>query len=981
MIKRIHHLQNFIKDMNDNSFSLDTDSFLNRHLGPNKDEVNEMLDVVGATDLGEFIDQVLPESISLEKDLELPTPSSEYSLLKHLRMLEADNKVFKSYIGLGYYNCITPPVIQRNIFENPGWYTQYTPYQSEISQGRLEALINFQTVIADLTGMEIANASLLDEGTAAAEAMTLLHRVRVGNKKDSNTLFVSKNCFPQTIEILKTRAKPLGIELIIDDDKNFDFNDRYFGAIFQQIDSNGEVNDYQGIIDEAHSKDILVAVIADLLSLAILKPPGEIGVDVVVGSTQRLGVPMGYGGPHAAYFATREEYKRQVPGRIIGVSVDSGGRLAYRMALQTREQHIRREKATSNICTAQSLLAIMAGMYVVYHGPEGLKRIANRIRSLAYVLKSGLSNLGYPICNTNYFDTLKIDTSTVSDNSLSEIKKLAERNKINFRYTNDQCICISIDETTGLKDIENIFSIFSSVIKKDRVNVEIEILNIENIPDYAENLKRTTGFLNHSVFNRYHSETKLLRYIKRLESKDLSLTTSMIPLGSCTMKLNSTAEMQALSWPGFSDLHPFVPEEQARGYREIINELENFLSQISGLSACSLQPNSGAQGEYAGLLVIRAYFEDRGEGHRDIALIPSSAHGTNPASASMAGMKIVIVKCDERGNIDIEDLRSKAESNSDNLAVLMVTYPSTHGVFEEDIKEICSIVHENGGQVYMDGANLNAQVGLTSPGRIGADVCHINLHKTFSIPHGGGGPGMGPICVAKHLEPFLPRHILANVGGEKGISAVSSTPWGSSSILIISYSYIKLLGSKGVAEATKVAILNANYIKSRLEKYFDILYVGKNNRVAHEFILDLRRFKKESGVDVEDIAKRLMDYGFHAPTISWPVPGTMMIEPTESEDKAELDRFCDAMIEVFNEIQEIADGKADKMDNVLKNAPHTSLELANDKWQHSYSIKKAYYPVDYLQTSKFWPPVGRIDNTYGDKNLVCTCTSVEDFKD
>ena len=578
MIKRIHHLQNFIKDMNDNSFSLDTDSFLNRHLGPSKDEVNEMLDVVGATDLGEFIDQVLPESISLEEDLELPTPSSEYSLLKHLRMLEANNKVFKSYIGLGYYDCITPPVIQRNIFENPGWYTQYTPYQSEISQGRLEALINFQTVITDLTGMEIANASLLDEGTAAAESMTLLHRVRVGNNKDSNTLFVSKNCFPQTIEILKTRAKPLGIELIIDDDKNFDFNDRYFGAIFQQIDSNGEVNDYQGIIDEAHSKDILVAVIADLLSLAILKPPGEIGADVVVGSTQRLGVPMGYGGPHAAYFATREEYKRQVPGRIIGVSVDSGGRLAYRMALQTREQHIRREKATSNICTAQSLLAIMAGMYVVYHGPEGLKRIANRIRSLAYVLKSGLSNLGYPICNTNYFDTLKIDTSTISDNFLSEIKKLAERNKINFRYTNDQCICISIDETTGLKDIENIYSIFSSVIKKDRVNIEIEILNIENIPDYAENLKRATGFLSHSVFNRYHSETKLLRYIKRLESKDLSLTTSMIPLGSCTMKLNSTAEMQALSWPGFSDLHPFVPEEQARGYREIINELENFFN-------------------------------------------------------------------------------------------------------------------------------------------------------------------------------------------------------------------------------------------------------------------------------------------------------------------------------------------------------------------------------------------------------------------
>jgi len=967
--------------MNDNSFSLDTDSFLNRHLGPNKDEVNEMLDVVGATDLGEFIDQVLPESISLEKDLELPTPSSEYSLLKHLRMLEANNKVFKSYIGLGYYDCITPPVIQRNIFENPGWYTQYTPYQSEISQGRLEALINFQTVITDLTGMEIANASLLDEGTAAAEAMTLLHRVRVGNKKDSNTLFVSKNCFPQTIEILKTRAKPLRLELIIDDDKNFDFNDCYFGAIFQQIDSNGEVNDYQGIIDEAHSKDILVAVIADLLSLAILKPPGEIGADVVVGSTQRLGVPMGYGGPHAAYFATRKEYKRQVPGRIIGVSVDSGGRQAYRMALQTREQHIRREKATSNICTAQSLLAIMAGMYVVYHGPEGLKRIANRIRSLAYVLKSGLSNLGYSIWNTNYFDTLNIDTTIISDDLLFQIKKLAERNKINFRYTNDKYICISIDETTESKDIENIFSIFSSVIKKDRVYAEIEILNIENIPDYPENLKRTTGFLNHSVFNSYHSETKLLRYINRLESKDLSLTTSMIPLGSCTMKLNSTAEMLALSWPGFSDLHPFVPEEQARGYKEIINELEKFLSQISGLSACSLQPNSGAQGEYAGLLVIRAYFEDRGEEHRDIALIPSSAHGTNPASSSMAGMRIVIVKCDESGNIDIEDLRSKAESNSKNLAVLMVTYPSTHGVFEEDIKEICSIVHENGGQVYMDGANLNAQVGLTSPGRIGADVCHINLHKTFSIPHGGGGPGMGPICVAKHLEPFLPRHIFANVGGEKGISAVSSAPWGSSSILIISYSYIKLLGSKGVAEATKVAILNANYIKSRLEKYFDILYVGKNNRVAHEFILDLRRFKKEAGVDVEDIAKRLMDYGFHAPTISWPVPGTMMIEPTESEDKAELDRFCDAMIEVFKEIQEIADGKADKMDNVLKNAPHTSLELANDKWQHSYSIKKAYYPVDYLKTSKFWPPVGRIDNPYGDKNLVCTCPSVEDFKD
>ncbi len=957
-------------------------SFVSRHIGPDKAELGSMLEHIGVSSLDELIDSIVPASIRMSDSLNLPEPLSEAGLLKDLAKTAKQNKVFKSYIGLGYYDCVTPGVIQRNILENPGWYTQYTPYQAEISQGRLEALINFQTMVSDLTGMEIANASLLDEATAAAEAMTMLDRVKDKKSKGkSNSFFVSDKCFPQTIDLLKTRSEPLGIKLIIGDHEEFDFNDDVFGVLLQYPGSEGEVEDYSDFVEKAHESEILVAVAADLLSLTLLTPPGEFGADVVVGSTQRFGVPMGYGGPHAAYFATYENYARQVPGRIIGVSIDSHGDPAYRMALQTREQHIRREKATSNICTAQALLAIMAGMYAVYHGPEGLRAIAESVHKKASVLESELSELGFEQLNEYYFDTLKIELNDPSGEKASELRQIAEKNKINLRYIDKSHVGISLDETSETVDVENIVSIFSELMNKS-YDADLSALEIEEIKTrLPEDLVRQSEFLTHGVYNKFHTETKMLRYIKRLENKDLSLTSSMIPLGSCTMKLNATTEMVPVTWPEFSKLHPFVPRDQAQGYENIFNDLESYLSEITGLPGVSLQPNSGAQGEYTGLMVIRAYHSDNGEGHRDVALIPSSAHGTNPASAAMAGMKVVVVKCDDQGNIDIKDLKEKAQKHKENLSAIMVTYPSTHGVFEEGIQEICRIVHDNGGQVYMDGANMNAQVGLTSPSIIGADVCHINLHKTFSIPHGGGGPGMGPICVTGHLTPYLPGHSVVEIGQDKSISAVSATPWGSSSIMLVSYIYIRLLGAEGVTNATKYAILNANYLKARLEKFYSVLYTGSSGRVAHEFILDLRPFKKEAGIEVEDVAKRLMDYGFHAPTISWPVAGTMMIEPTESEAKDELDRFVEALVYIYKEMKEVANGTADREDNVLKTAPHTSKEIASDKWDHKFSRRKAVFPLPYLKENKFWPPIGRIDNPYGDRNLVCSCPPMESYEE
>ncbi len=953
----------------------DADSFIRRHIGPNDAETREMVKAIGTDSLDSLIDETIPSAIRLEKPLGLSEPVSEYRFLEDLSKIAQRNKVFKSYIGLGYYDCVTPGVIRRNIFENPGWYTQYTPYQAEVSQGRLEALLNFQTMVSDLTRMEVANASLLDEGTAAAEAMTMIARLRSKSAIDrnANLFFVSERCFPQTIDVLRTRADALEIELIIGDHRSLEFNSRVFGAIVQYPDESGEVFDFSDFINNAHKSGAFVAVAADLLSLVLLTPPGEIGADVVLGSTQRFGVPLGYGGPHAAYFATRDEFKRQVPGRIIGASIDFHGTTAYRMALQTREQHIRREKATSNICTAEALLAIMASMYAIYHGPRGLRAIAERVHGLARILESELDKLGFKQTNSLFFDTLKVD---LGDHLADRVRSIASDAQINFRYIDDRHIGISIDETTQIEDIWQIAQIFAKSIGRDYqipndVPPKIEI-------KYPKKLTRRSDFLTHPVFNKYHSETKMLRYIKSLENKDLSLNTSMIPLGSCTMKLNATTEMIPLSWAEFSRLHPFAPQEQAQGYIQIFKELGEALCEITGFSAVSLQPNSGAQGEYTGLMVIRAYHRDIGQGHRNVVLVPSSAHGTNPASAAMAGMRVVIVRCDEEGNIDIEDLRNKASEYRDTLSALMVTYPSTHGVFEERIKEICAVVHDRGGQVYMDGANMNAQVGLTNPAIIGADVCHINLHKTFSIPHGGGGPGMGPICVAAHLAPYLPGHPLVPIGGKKSISAVASAPWGSASILLVSYAYIKLLGSRGVTDATKYAILNANYIKSRLEKHYPVLYKGKKGRVAHEMILDLRQFKP-LGIEVEDVAKRLMDYGFHPPTISWPVAGTMMVEPTESESKDELDRFCDAMIAIREEIEEIASGVADIEDNVLKNAPHALAEAVSDKWSHPYSRMKAVYPLPFVKSNKFWPSVGRINNAYGDKHLVCTCPPVESY--
>jgi glycine dehydrogenase len=947
--------------------------FENRHNGPSEQEVKLMLQQINASSLEELIDQTIPKSIRLKQPLNLPPAQTESEFLRDFRTLAKKNKIYKSFIGLGYYDTVLPSVIVRNVLENPGWYTAYTPYQAEIAQGRLEALINFQTVVSDLTGMELANASLLDEGTAAAEAMAMLHATKPKEKKAADKFFVDEKVFPQTLDVLKTRSIPVGIELVVAPLSELDLTDpSLYGVLLQYPNADGEVIDYRHLVASAKEHQVFTAFAADLLSLTLLTPPGEMGADVVVGTSQRLGIPMGYGGPHAGYFATKESFKRQIPGRIIGVSQDKDGNPAYRMALQTREQHIKREKATSNICTAQVLLAVLSGMYAVYHGPQGLREIAARVHGLAKLAAKGLEKLGYEQENEVYFDTLKIKVDEVLQ---SKINSFAAADKLNLRY-NPGYIFISFDETKSLEDVEKLMEVFRRATKINAVDIQAEVDQLA--VELPEDLTRTSAFLTHPVFNSYHTEHEMLRYIKRLESKDLSLVHSMISLGSCTMKLNATTEMIPLTWPEFGQIHPFAPQYQAAGYYEMFQNLRNWLSEITGFADTSLQPNSGAQGEYAGLMVIRAYHQSRGDHHRNVTLIPSSAHGTNPASAVMAGMKVVIVKCDEKGNIDVEDLKAKAEQYKEELSSLMVTYPSTHGVYEEGIREICQIIHDNGGQVYMDGANMNAQVGLTSPGNIGADVCHLNLHKTFCIPHGGGGPGMGPICVAEHLVPFLPGNPLVKTGGQQAISSVSSAPFGSASILTISYAYIAMMGEAGLTNATKIAILNANYMKARLEKHFPILYTGAQGRAAHEMIVDCREFKSV-GVEVEDIAKRLMDYGFHAPTVSFPVAGTLMIEPTESENKAELDRFCDALISIREEIQEIENGTADKTDNVLKNAPHTATMALADEWNHAYSREKAVYPAEFVRGNKFWPAVRRVDSAYGDRNLMCSCIPVEDY--
>ncbi|MBH8575057.1 aminomethyl-transferring glycine dehydrogenase [Nostocaceae cyanobacterium CENA369] len=1022
-------------------------NFTPRHIGPNSDDVKQMLELLGLSSLDALIDQTVPQTIKLNKPLQLPEAQSEYAALAKLKQIATKNQVCRSYIGMGYYDCITPPVIGRNILENPGWYTAYTPYQPEIAQGRLEALLNFQTMIIDLTGLEIANASLLDEATAAAEAMSLSYGVC---KNKANAYFVSRDCHPQTIDVLQTRAKPLGIKIIVGDPQTFDFERPIFGAILQYPASDGTIYDYRAFIEKAHAKGALVTVAADPLSLTLLTPPGEFGADIAVGSTQRFGIPLGFGGPHAAYFATKEEYKRQVPGRIVGVSKDAQGKPALRLALQTREQHIRREKATSNICTAQVLLAVMASMYAVYHGPAGLKAIAENIHQLTLILAAGLKRLGYKISSEHFFDTLRVELGT---RKLETILEACQTRNINLRIFDNTAVGISLDETTTSEDLIDLWQIFAGTDdlpftleeltspKEEDTGIQgngdtgtfflsASPLRVRQLPDttflnggnprtevapegnppaaldsphhrvtasFSSPHLRTSTYLSHPVFNRYHSETELLRYLHKLETKDLSLTTSMIPLGSCTMKLNATAEMMPVTWEEFGKLHPFAPPSQTRGYQILFQQLEAWLAEITGFAGVSLQPNAGSQGEYTGLLVIHQYHESRGEGHRNVCLIPTSAHGTNPASAVMCGMKVVAVACDSQGNIDVDDLKVKAEKHSHELAALMVTYPSTHGVFEEAIQEICAVVHIHGGQVYMDGANMNAQVGICRPGDIGADVCHLNLHKTFCIPHGGGGPGMGPIGVASHLVPFLPGHTVVKIRREKTgnvnetlstssttqhsalstqhshIGAVAAAPWGSASILAISWMYIAMMGAEGLTQATKVAILNANYIAKRLEAYYPVLYKGKNGLVAHECILDLRSLKKSANIEIDDIAKRLMDYGFHAPTVSWPVAGTIMVEPTESESKEELDRFCDALIAIRAEIAEIESGKVDAQDNVLKNAPHTAESLIAGEWHHPYSREQAAYPAPWTREYKFWPVVGRIDSAFGDRNFVCSC--------
>lgn len=957
-----------------------SDHFVNRHLGPRKEDLKEMLEIIGVDSLDALINETIPEDIRLKAPLNIPEALGENEYLEMLLKISRKNKLFKSFIGLGYYDCNMPSVIRRNIFENPGWYTQYTPYQAEIAQGRLEALLVFQTMVSDLTAMEIANASLLDEASAAAEAMTMSYRLRSKNliQRDAIVFFVSDKCFPQTIDVLRTRSEPLGIELEIGDAESFQPHAKIFGAILQYPDADGRITDISNFVERLHQQEALVTAATDLLSLTLLTPPGELGADIVVGSAQRFGVPLGYGGPYAAFFAARDEFKRQMPGRIIGVSIDAQGREAYRMALQTREQHIRREKATSNICTAQALLAIMAGMYAVYHGPKGLHGIGERVHGYARMLETALAEMGYAQENDHYFDTLKI---RVTPQQSEAIRKAALAAEMNFRYIDSEHIGISLDETINETHLRKIVDVFAKGAQKTAPSSDLERMVGQIEIKLPPNLIRKSDYLTHPVFNSYHSETKMMRYIKKLENRDLSLTFSMIPLGSCTMKLNAASEMIPVGWSGFSKIHPFAPLDQAQGYAQIIKELEEMLCEITGFDGVSFQPNSGAQGEYTSLLIIRAYHKDRGEGRRNVVLIPASAHGTNPASATMAGMKVVIVKCNENGDIDVEDLKARATEFKDTLAAIMVTYPSTHGVYEERIREVCQIVHDNGGQVFMDGANMNAQVGLTNPAVIGADICHLNLHKTFSIPHGGGGPGMGPICMAKHLTPFMPRHPVIDVGGEKGIPAVASAPYSSASILVISYGYLRMLGAHGATEASKYAILNANYIKSRLEKYYKILYKGKHGRAAHEMIFDLRQFKNSADVEVEDVAKRLIDYGFHAPTVSFPVLGTMMVEPTESESKDELDRFCEALIAIRKEIEEIEQGKADKENNVLKNAPHTVEIATSDEWQYPYPRAKAVYPLPYVKENKFWSPVGRVDNVYGDRNLVCVCPPLEAYED
>ena len=947
---------------------MNTESFSRRHIGPRESDIKLMLKTVNASSIDELIEDTIPENIRLKNALELEDPLSESDYLMHLKGISHLNKVFKTYIGLGYNRSYLPAVIQRNILESPGWYTAYTPYQAEIAQGRLEALLNFQTMVCDLTGMELANASLLDESTAAAEAMTLLFAVRSRDQKKNNInkFFVSKNIFPQTLSLLKTRSNPLGIELVVEDENKFSFDsNKFYGAFIQYPSADGEVTDSSKFIKSCNDNNIKIAVAADILSLTILESPGKFGADVVVGTTQRFGIPLGYGGPHAAYFATKEIYKRSIPGRIIGVTVDTNGDRALRMALQTREQHIKRDKATSNICTSQVLLAVMAGMYSVYHGPNGLKNIANRVHNSTIVLAEKLTALGLKQLNNHFFDTIRIRID------IEKIKSEANLNEINFYYPDENTVSISINETTTIEDLNTIVSIFSIATN----NSTDKIINLKNESKIPDNLIRKTTFLTNSVFNKYHSETELMRYIVSLERKDLSLTHSMIPLGSCTMKLNAAAEMLPLSWNRWINIHPFAPIFQARGYQYILKNLENQLSTITGFAATSLQPNSGAQGEFAGLMVIRAYHQDNGDHNRNICIIPSSAHGTNPASAVMAGMKVIVTKASDDGNIDIEDLKSKAIEHKENLAALMITYPSTHGVFEADIVDITNIIHENGGQVYMDGANMNAQVGLTNPAAIGADVCHLNLHKTFAIPHGGGGPGVGPICVAKQLAPFLPSNPIIKTGGTKAIDSISSAPFGSALACLISYGYIKMLGSEGVTNSTKIAILNANYIKERLSGNYEVLYSGENGRAAHEMIIDCRPFKA-NGIEVTDIAKRLMDYGFHSPTVSFPVAGTMMIEPTESESKGELDRFCDAMLEIRKEIETCS---MQDNGNILKNAPHTLEMVTADKWEYDYSRAKAAYPLEYVKENKFWASVRRVDDAYGDRNLMCSCDPIESY--
>ena len=944
-----------------------TDAFALRHIGTRENDLQHMLKTINADSLDQLISETIPDDIRLKVPLNLDPSMTEFEFANHIQQLGNKNKVFKTYIGLGYNQAIVPAVIQRNVFENPGWYTAYTPYQAEIAQGRLEAILNFQTMVIELTGMEIANASLLDEGTAAAEAMALLFDVRTRDQKKNNTnkFFVSEEVFPQTISVLQTRSLPIGVELVIGNHEEFDFSSEFFGAILQYPGKFGQVYNYADFISKAKNNEIKVAVAADILSLTKLTPPGEMGADVVLGTTQRFGIPLGYGGPHAAYFATKDEFKRSMPGRIIGVTIDTDGNRALRMALQTREQHIKRDKATSNICTAQVLLSVMAGMYAVYHGPKGLKYIANKVHASTATLANTLEKLGFQLTNTAFFDTIVVKANS------HKVKEIAEQHEINFYYIDANTISISLNETTSISDINTIIAVFASANGTQTISIE----TLSNTNHFPENLARISSFLEHDVFNKYHSETALMRYIKMLERKDLALNHSMISLGSCTMKLNAAAEMLPLSNPNWNNIHPFVPIEQAQGYQEMLTKLEQQLNVITGFAGTTLQPNSGAQGEYAGLMVIRAYHQSRGDFHRNIALIPSSAHGTNPASAAMAGMQVVVTKTLENGNIDVDDLREKAILHKDNLSCLMVTYPSTHGVFESAIKEITQLIHDNGGQVYMDGANMNAQVGLTNPATIGADVCHLNLHKTFAIPHGGGGPGVGPICVAPQLVPFLPSNPIIPTGGENAITAISAAPWGSALVCLISYGYISMLGAEGVTNATKYAILNANYIKEKLNGHYDTLYSGEKGRAAHEMILECRPFKQK-GIEVTDIAKRLMDYGFHAPTVSFPVAGTLMIEPTESENLEELDRFCEAMIAIRKEIEA---STLEDHDTVLKNAPHTLAMVTSDVWNFPYTREKAAFPLDYIAENKFWPTVRRTDDAYGDRNLVCSCAPIEAY--